>query len=102
VRYHKEIELLPMAARSKNGYRVHTQADIERLRFIQRAKVLDFSIAVIREIYPYVISLIRPKTVDSFGVMTALSGRQTYYKGKTQPPHLITYSTSLTGGDLCL
>jgi DNA-binding transcriptional MerR regulator len=50
VRYHKEIDLLPMAARSKNGYRVHTQADIERLRFIQRAKVLDFSLAVIREI----------------------------------------------------
>jgi DNA-binding transcriptional MerR regulator len=50
VRYHEEIGLLPPAARSENGYRVYTQTDVERLRFIQRAKVLDISIAVIREI----------------------------------------------------
>jgi len=50
VRYYEEIGLLPPAARAENGYRLYTQADVERLRFIQRAKALDFSLEEIREI----------------------------------------------------
>ena len=50
VRYYEEIGLLPPATRTDNGYRVYHQDDIERLRFIQRAKALDFSLEEIKEI----------------------------------------------------
>ena len=50
VRYYEEIGLLPPAARTESGYRVYHQTDIERLRFIQRAKALDFSLEEVREI----------------------------------------------------
>jgi DNA-binding transcriptional MerR regulator len=32
TRYYEEIELLPPAARKPNGYREHSQADVERLK----------------------------------------------------------------------
>jgi DNA-binding transcriptional MerR regulator len=50
VRYYEEIGLLPPATRSENGYRIYTQADVERLGFIQRARALDFSLEEIKEI----------------------------------------------------
>lgn len=50
VRYYEEIGLLPPAARNEIGHRVYNQTDVERLRFIQRAKELDFSLEEIREI----------------------------------------------------
>ncbi len=50
VRYYEEIGLLPPATRSENGYRAYGRADVERLRFIQRAKALDFSLEEIKEI----------------------------------------------------
>lgn len=50
VRYYEEIGLLPAAARADNGYRVYGQEDVERLKFIQRAKALDFNLDEIQEI----------------------------------------------------
>lgn len=50
VRYYEEIGLLPPATRNESGYRIYRQADVERLRFIQRAKALDFSLEEIGEI----------------------------------------------------
>lgn len=50
IRYYEEIGLLPPAERTDNGYRVYDKHDVERLRFIQRAKHLDFSLDEIREI----------------------------------------------------
>lgn len=50
VRYYEEIGLLPPADRTESDYRVYNQADVERLRFIQRAKELDFSLEEIGEI----------------------------------------------------
>lgn len=71
VRYYEEIGLLPPAARAENNYRVYNQADVERLRFIRRAKTLDFSLREIGEILDlrergeapcaYVINLIGAK-----------------------------------------
>ncbi len=44
IRYYEEIQLLPPPARQANNYRHYTEKDVERLRFIARARSLDFSL----------------------------------------------------------
>lgn len=43
IRYYEEIELLT-PERSSNGYRRYSDKDVHRLRFLQRARSLGFSI----------------------------------------------------------
>lgn len=50
VRYYEQARLIPPAARSESGYRIYTQADVHRLRFIRRARDLGFSVAEIRDL----------------------------------------------------
>lgn len=83
VRYYEEIGLLPPAVRNESGYRVYSQADVERLRFIQRAKALDFSLEEIGEILglrergeapcAYVINQISAKMAEVDRKMAALA-----------------------------
>ena len=82
VRYYEEIGLLPPAARTESGYRVYHRADVERMRFIQRAKTLDFSLEEIKEILnlrehgeapcAYVINRIEAKLEEVDHKMAAL------------------------------
>ena len=44
IRYYEDIGLIPPALRSDNGYRQYRADDVERLRFIQRARKLGFSV----------------------------------------------------------
>ncbi len=53
IRYYEEISLLPRAQRSANGYRVYDEADVERLRFIRRARALDIGLDEIAEILAF-------------------------------------------------
>lgn len=53
IRYYEEIGLLPPAERSPNGYRVYDEIDVERLRFIRRARALDFALDEIMEILAF-------------------------------------------------
>lgn len=50
IRYYEGIGLIPKAARTETGYRVYSQAGIDRLAFILRARELDFSLDDIGEI----------------------------------------------------
>jgi DNA-binding transcriptional MerR regulator len=50
LRYYEDIGLLAAAGRSANGYRAYSQRDVERLRFITRAKQLDLSLDDLREL----------------------------------------------------
>ena len=50
IRYYEEISLIPAAQRTKTGYRIYAQADIDRIAFILRARELDFSLDDIGEI----------------------------------------------------
>lgn len=48
IRYYERIGLIPLAARSGAGYRLYTQADVNTLRFIHRAREFGFPIERIR------------------------------------------------------
>lgn len=50
VRFYERARLLPEPGRTASGYRTYGDADVERLRFIRRAKALGFSLEEIAEL----------------------------------------------------
>lgn len=50
VRHYESLGLLQSVARTDNGYRQYTQADVRSLQFIKRARALGFSMAEIAEL----------------------------------------------------
>jgi MerR family copper efflux transcriptional regulator len=50
VRFYERARLLPTPVRTVSGYRTYGDADVERLRFIRRAKALGFTLDEIREL----------------------------------------------------
>ena len=50
VRFYEREGLLPRANRTASGYRLYSAADVDRLRFIRRAKALGFSLPEIAEL----------------------------------------------------
>ncbi len=50
IRYYERIGLIEAAPRNESGYRVYTDAAVERIRFIQSAKDLGFQLTEIQEL----------------------------------------------------
>lgn len=50
IRHYESIQLLPAAKRSLSGYRRYNETDIHTLVFIQKSRVLGFSLAEIKEL----------------------------------------------------
>lgn len=50
VRYYERRQLLPAPARRESGYRQYGDGDVQRLRFIVRAKSLGFALEDIRSL----------------------------------------------------
>lgn len=50
IRYYEEIGLIGVAARSDNGYRNYLASDVNKLRFVRRARELGFAVERIREL----------------------------------------------------
>lgn len=50
IRYYEEIGLIPAAGRTASGYRAYTGAEVEMLRFIQKARSLGFSVKDVGEL----------------------------------------------------
>jgi Zn(II)-responsive transcriptional regulator len=50
LRYYERLGLLPPPPRSETGYRLYPQSAVRRLRFIQRAKGLGFTLAEIEDL----------------------------------------------------
>ncbi|HEY9023726.1 MAG TPA: MerR family transcriptional regulator [Burkholderiaceae bacterium] len=48
IRFYEQSGLLPAPARSGNGYRVYAESDVERLRLVQLAQTLGFSLDTLR------------------------------------------------------
>lgn len=53
IRYYEEIGLLPPPQRNELGYRLYSDEDLPRLRFVQRAKMLGLSLAEIKQLVDY-------------------------------------------------
>jgi DNA-binding transcriptional MerR regulator len=52
VRYYERLNLLPRAGRTRSGYRLYSQDDVERLRFIKQAQTLGLSLEEIKALLP--------------------------------------------------
>ncbi|MEW2636418.1 MerR family transcriptional regulator [Streptomyces sp. NPDC048389] len=50
IRHYEEVGLVVPSARSKGGFRLYTEADVERLMAIRRMKPLDFSLEEMRDL----------------------------------------------------
>lgn len=50
IRYYEEEKLIPKALRSASGYRLYDEGVLERLKFIQKAKEIGFSLEDIKGI----------------------------------------------------
>ncbi|MBI4840373.1 MAG: MerR family transcriptional regulator, partial [candidate division NC10 bacterium] len=53
IRYYEAFGLLPKAARVPSGHRTSSERDLQRLRFIRRAKQIGLPLASIRQITAY-------------------------------------------------
>jgi MerR family copper efflux transcriptional regulator len=50
IRHYESIDLIPPAGRTFANYRLYSDADLHRLRFIKRARTLGFSMDDIKEL----------------------------------------------------
>lgn len=50
IRYYEETGLVPPSGRSTGGFRLYTDADIERLRLVKRMKPLDLTLDEMRDL----------------------------------------------------
>ncbi|WP_149182265.1 MerR family transcriptional regulator [Streptomyces sp. TRM49041] len=50
IRHYEDVGLVMPSARSKGGFRLYTELDVERLMVIRRMKPLDFSLDEMREL----------------------------------------------------
>src|SRR5687768_6273446 len=71
VRYYERRGLMPEPARRDSGYRLYTAEDLERMRFIRRAKELGFTLREIEEL----LSL-RSESAERCGEVSARARRK--------------------------
>ncbi|RNL87684.1 MerR family transcriptional regulator [Halostreptopolyspora alba] len=50
IRYYGEVGLVEPSARSRGGFRLYTESDVDRLLLIKQMKPLDFSLEETREL----------------------------------------------------
>ncbi|MEN3582684.1 MerR family transcriptional regulator [Streptomyces sp. ZYX-F-203] len=50
IRHYEDVGLVTPSTRSKGGFRLYTEVDVERLMVIRRMKPLDFSLDEMREL----------------------------------------------------
>ena len=50
IRYYEEVGLVPPSGRTPGGFRLYTEADVERLLVVKRMKPLDFTLDEMRDL----------------------------------------------------
>ena len=58
VRHYEDVGLLPAAERSPGGFRLYTEAAVERLLVVKRMKPLEFTLEEMRELLEAVDELL--------------------------------------------
>jgi DNA-binding transcriptional MerR regulator len=53
IRYYEAFGLLPKPSRAPSGHRIYSERDLQRLRFIRRAKQIGLPLVSIRQITTY-------------------------------------------------
>ena len=77
VRYYEEVGLLPPAERSRGGFRLYTDAAVERLLVVKQMKPLEFTLEQMRELLDAVDELAaQPSSARRAELLTVLSGYQ--------------------------
>ena len=64
IRYWDEIDLVPPSGRSPGGFRLYTDADVDRLRVVMSMRPLDLSIEEKRDLLSMTERLADPKTSE--------------------------------------
>ncbi|MBB4934784.1 DNA-binding transcriptional MerR regulator [Lipingzhangella halophila] len=64
IRYYGEVGLAEPSARSRGGFRLYTEADVDRLLLIKRMKPLDFSLEETRDLLEALDRLEDPTASD--------------------------------------
>ena len=82
IRHYDDVGLVTPSARSAGGFRLYTEADVERLALIKRLKPLDFSLDQIRELLATVDGL-RSTGGDDPERTTDLLGRLAMFRAAT-------------------
>lgn len=74
LRYYEKLDLIPKPPRSDGGQRIYTQELVDLLRFIKRARDLDFSLDEIQKI----LSITQCGTTSSAGIVEITSNHLTH------------------------
>lgn len=64
IRYYEEVGLVLPSARSQGGFRLYTEDDVERLRFVRQMKPLEFSLDEMRDLLQ-VLDALKDERVNS-------------------------------------
>lgn len=64
IRHYDEVGLLPASSRTEGGFRVYTEADVERLMVVRRMKPLGFTLEEMTDLLSIVDAL---ETADDDG-----------------------------------
>jgi DNA-binding transcriptional MerR regulator len=80
IRYYEEVGLVVPAARSQGGFRLYTEADIERLHVIKRMKPLEFTLEQTRELMGILDRLTTSRAMTKTERARLLSTLRTYHQ----------------------
>ncbi|MCH0538168.1 MerR family transcriptional regulator [Streptomyces sp. MUM 203J] len=80
IRHYEDVGLVTPSARSKGGFRLYTETDVDRLMVIRRMKPLDFSLDEMRELLGIVDRLAAPDTPPAGAERTRLRERLDSYQ----------------------
>ncbi|GAA4426754.1 MerR family transcriptional regulator [Georgenia halophila] len=61
IRYYGEVGLAEPSRRTAGGFRLYTEADVEKLELIKKMKPLDFTLEEMREVIATLAELGRPR-----------------------------------------
>ena len=82
IRHYDDVGLVTPSARSAGGFRLYTEADVDRLAFIKRLKPLDFSLDQMKELLATVDGLRQPDELGPERVEDLL-GRLAMFRAAT-------------------